>query len=149
MARTEQQNELASSGPFKGRAVYGFPRWRKFEYEALRDLTRDPDQLAAERSISQLLIQVRAARRVAEQVEVQSELRQRVLAAQQKRAAAARLRAEAQRKGQSTDKWQRCVWLWERIERQYRMVGDALLWQALGFDRRLVMAYTPNQDPAR
>lgn len=43
------------------------------------------------------------------------------------------------------DSWELEVWVYERLARQLRSVGDALAWRCFDYDRRLILALSQNE----
>ncbi len=111
-----------------------------------------PAQKQAAQQIAFLIDQLRRSTATADLVDFQKLLFQHVHHAQQEfhRASQQAKRAQA---GRSTGAsppagdWPTERRVWDRIQRQFRAVGDALAWRMFRFDRRYIIALSRNADP--
>jgi hypothetical protein len=137
---------MAVRSPSRGQALMdgGVP--------LLDTVVTHPAQRAAAQQIGALITRLRSCKTTADVVDFQKLLFQHVHAAQEEFHEASRQakRAEAGRSTASAPPagdWATERRVWDRIQRQYRAVGDALAWRMFGFDRRYIIALSRNADP--
>ena len=111
----------------------------------INPLLHQPEQQRACKQITQFILALRSARSDADYFEIQLGLRDEVLHAQEA-LMNARRNVDRSERGKTVPpptmtSWADDVQLWERIEKQYRAVGDAMAWSRVGFDRRYILAY--------
>ena len=117
---------------------------------------------ATQKSLADLVAQLRACVNVRDGYEFQQELLAQVLAAESDRnafsMAVKRMRAgkppqpgvpepQSELDTACLETWQLEHDVCERVARQYRCVGDALAWRVFGFQRRNIIALCPNEPP--
>lgn len=130
--------------------------------ETAAGMLTHPRHEAAQKTLADLIIQLRAVRTVPEGYEFQQELLVRRLEADEARngysRAVKRMRRgrgpqagapEPQSGGDPTllETWQFEHDVCERIARQYMCIGDALAWRVFGFERRYIIALSQNAPP--
>ncbi len=119
-----------------------------------------PRHQAAQKTLAELIEQLRACEGPADGYAFQRELLEHVLAAESKRNACSQA-VKLLRKGRqipvaapqiesSMDPAQLGSWvfereMWERIARQYRSIGDAMAWRAFGFRREFILALSRSE----
>jgi hypothetical protein len=117
----------------------------------LNPLLFQPEQERACKQITRFIQALRGAKSDADYVDIQLRLREELLRAQ-KELMNARRNMNRSERGKAVPPPMMTSWaddeqLWERIEKQYRAVGDAIVWSRVGFDRRYILAYSRNADP--
>ena len=125
-------------------------------------MLKHPRQEAAQKSLPELILQLRQCANVQEGYELQQELLGQVLAVETDRNAFSqvvkRMRvgnrpqtgAPEPQSGLDTalmETWQLEHDICERVARQYRCVGDALAWRVFGFQRKQIIALCQNASP--
>lgn len=121
-----------------------------------------PRHQAAQKTLVELIEQLRACTSVDEGYEFQQALLAQVLAVEEDRNASSKAvkrmragkppQAGAPEPQSGLDPAQQQTWklehdVCERVARQYRCVGDALAWRVFGFERRYILALCRNQSP--
>jgi len=121
-----------------------------------------PRHEAAQKSLAELIAQLRACASVRDGYEFQQTLLDHVLAVEGDRnafsQAVKRMRAgkgpqpgapepPSGRDRALAETWQLEYGVCERVARQFRCVGDALAWRVFGFDRRHIIALCLNEPP--
>lgn len=113
-------------------------------------------------ALVQLIIHLRQCQTYADYYDFQQELLNKVLAVQGHRGACTRvlkrlrsgkgvpadapeLRVSGDRNNPAT--WELEVDVCERIDRQFRSIGDALAWRLFSYDRRVIVAFSRNDPP--
>jgi hypothetical protein len=129
------------------------PRARLIDFTAdtITALLRQPAQLRAFSQIVSFIEGLRQTSSDEDYFDLQWALFDEIFKAQKEMEEASR-NVERIKKGRSVPPPRLASWaqdraLWERIQRQYRAVGDALVWRRLNFDRRYILAYSRNAGP--
>jgi hypothetical protein len=126
------------------------------------EVFRHPQHEAAQQSLAELIVQLRACANVRDGYDLQQELLAQVLAVENNRnafsQAVKRMRAgkppqpgapepQSALDPAHLEAWQLEHDVRERVARQFRCIGDALAWRVFGFQRRHIIALGQNEPP--